>query len=45
MNKIDSKFLLTADKFMPELHLRQPGFTHSACGQCTKHHERIQRNR
>ena len=26
---------------MPELHLNQPGFTFSACGPCTKHHERI----
>ena len=27
---------------MPELHLRQPGFTHSSCGQFTKQGERIQ---
>ena len=27
MNKIINKFLLTGDKFMPELHLKQPGFT------------------
>ena len=25
---------------MPELHLRQPGFTYSACGTFTKHRER-----
>ena len=25
-------FLLARDKFMPEVHLRQPGFT---CGHCT----------
>ena len=42
MNKIINKFLLTGDKFMPELHLRQPGFTYSACGQFTEHRERIQ---
>ena len=28
---------------MPELHLRQLGFTYSACGPFTKHHERIQK--
>ena len=26
------KFLLVEDKFMPEMHLKQPGFTYSACG-------------
>ena len=31
MNKIINKFLLTGDKFMPELHLKQPGFTYSVC--------------
>ena len=28
---------------MPELHLRQPGFTYSACGLFTKHREKIQK--
>ena len=42
MNKIIDKFLLTGDKFMPELHLKQPGFTYSACGPFTKHRERTQ---
>ena len=42
MNKIINKFLLTGDKFMPELHLKQPGFTYSACGPFTKHCKRIQ---
>ena len=32
MNKIINNFLLNGDKFMPELHLKQPGFTYSACG-------------
>ena len=32
------KFLLTGDKFMPELHLKQPEFTYSACGPVTKHY-------
>ena len=29
--------------FMPEVHLRQPGFTYSACGPFTKHKQRIQK--
>ena len=33
MNKIIHKFLLIEDNFMPELHLKQPGFTYSPCGQ------------
>ena len=41
MNAIVNKFLLTGDKFMPEMHLRQPGFTYSACGPFTKHRKRI----
>ena len=28
---------------MPEMHLRQPGFTYSACGPFTKNEERIQK--
>ena len=42
MIKIINIFLLTGDKFMPELLLKQPGFTYIACGPFTKHHERIQ---
>ena len=38
-------FLLTGDKFIPEIHLKQPGFTSSACGPFTKHRERIQKFR
>ena len=38
-----NKFLLLGDKFMPEIHLRQPQFTYSACGPFTKHEERIQK--
>ena len=41
MNKIINKFLLAGDKFMPEMHLKQPGFTYSACGPFTKHADRI----
>ena len=41
MNKIDRTFFLAGDKFMPELHLRQPVFTYSSRGPFTKHCERI----
>ena len=40
MNEIVNKFLLAGDKFMPVMHLRQPGFTYSACGLFTKNKER-----
>ena len=43
MNELVNKFLLSGDKFMPEMHLKQPGFTHSACGLFTKNKERIQK--
>ena len=43
MNKIINKFLLAGDKFMPEMHLRQPQFTYSACGPFTKHKEKIKK--
>ena len=43
MNEIVNKFLLTGDKFMPEMHLKQPGFTYSACGPFTKNKERVER--
>ena len=43
MNKIINKFLFTGDTFMPEMHLRQPGFTYSACGPFNKNKERIQK--
>ena len=45
MNKIANTFFLTGDKFMPELHLKQPRFTYSACGSFTKHRERIRKFR
>ena len=38
-----SKILLSGDKFMTEMHLRQPAFTNSACGPFTKHKEKIQK--
>ena len=43
MNEIVNKFLLVGDKFMLEMHLRQPGFTYSACGTFTKNKKRIQK--
>ena len=42
MNEIVKKFSLAGDKFMPEMHLRQSGFTYSACRPFTKNKERIQ---
>ena len=32
MNEIVNNFLLVGDKFLPEMHLKQPGFIYSACG-------------
>ena len=43
MNKVVNKLLLVGDKFMPEMHLKQPRFTYSACGPFTKKKERIQK--
>ena len=44
MKKIN-KLLFTGDKFMPELNLKQPGFTFSACGRFTKHCEKVKKFR
>ena len=43
MNEIVNKFLLAGDRFMTEMHLKQPRFTYSACGSLTKNKERIQK--
>ena len=43
MNEIVNKFLLTGNKFMPEMHLKQPGFTYSASGLFTKTKETIEK--
>ena len=43
MNERVNKFLLAGYKFMPEMHLKQPGFTYSAYGPFTKNKQRIQR--
>ena len=43
MNEIVNKLSLAEDKFMPEMHLRQPGFTYTACEPFSKNKERIQK--
>ena len=45
MNETVNKFLLAGDRCMPEMYLRQPGFTYSACGPFAKkeYKERIQK--
>ena len=43
MNNVINKFLLAGDKFMPEMHLRQPQFVYSACEPFTRHKERIKK--
>ena len=41
MNNLINKFVLVGDKFIPEMHLRQPQFVYSACGPFTRHKEKI----
>ena len=41
MNNVINKFLLAGDKFMPQMHLRQPRFVYSACGPFSRHKEGI----
>ena len=43
MNNVINKFLLAGDKFMPEMHLKQPQFVYRACGPFTRHKERIKK--
>ena len=43
MGHVINKCLLAGDKYVPEIHLRQPQFTYSACGPFTKHEQRIQK--
>ena len=43
MSEIVNKFLLAGDKFMPEMCLKQPGFTYSAYGPFVKNKERIEK--
>ena len=44
MNEIVNNFLLARDKFMPEMHWRQSGFTYSDCGPFTKNKKRIEKS-
>ena len=43
MNNVINKFLLVGDKFMAEIHSRQPQFVYSVCGPFTRHKERIKK--
>ena len=43
MKEIVNEFLLTRNKSMPEMLLKQPGFTYSACGPFTKNKERSEK--
>ena len=43
MNENVTTFLLVGDTFMPEMHLKQPGFTYSPCDPFTKNKERIEK--
>ena len=43
MNEIVNKVLLVGNTFMPEMHLKQPGFTYSSCGSFTTNKERIKK--
>ena len=43
LNEIVNKFLLAGDKFIPEMLLKQPGFTYSACGPFNRNKERIEK--
>ena len=43
MIEIVNKFLLLGEKFMPEIRLKQPGFTYSAFDPFAKNKERIEK--
>ena len=43
INEIVNNFLLVGDKYMPDIYLRQPGFTYSAYGKFTKNKERTKK--
>ena len=43
MNELIYRILLAGDKFISEMHLRQPGFLCGASGTFTKNKERIQK--
>ena len=35
----------SGNKFVPKMHLKQPGFTYYACGPFTKHKKRIRKSK
>ena len=41
INEIVNKFLLLGDTFMPEINLKQPGFTYSAFGPFTRNKKHL----
>ena len=43
MNEIVDKFLLAGDKFIPQIHLKQPGVTYRVCSPFTKNKGRIKK--
>ena len=43
VNEIMNRFSIVGDKFRSEMHLKQPGFTYSACGPFTKNKEGIEK--
>ena len=43
MNDVINKLLLAGNKFMSEMHLRQPQFTYKPCGPFTKNKEKIKK--
>ena len=43
MNETGNKFLLVGDKFMPEMHFKQPAFNYSPCSPVTKDKEKIEK--
>ena len=43
MNDIVNKILMAGDKFMSEIHLKQPGFTYSDCGPFTKNKKEVEK--
>ena len=44
MKDIVNKFLLAGAEFMPKMHLKQSGFTYSACGPFTENKQRIKKS-
>ena len=43
MNALVNKILLAGDKVMPDMHLKQSGFTYSAQGPFTKQKKKIKK--